>query len=459
MSELQKQFLSLWRTIKAYPRYRVQAEDKWKNLRAPAIEKSLAHTEKWIKGIASKPSLTPLDLEKLRDKIQSVYTGRAKVDFTRRERRNFPFILLSEKNSVALTRFIMRYIDLGKTLTFRRVLFVYFNKFTKDDPKIVFLQNVLQEWVTKKDLRAMERNAFLKKSPFLLSMDGTKKLGKLFLQSGIVGALQDIDFPSNLFASQFVKMAIQEAFHLQAPMKTKLERFVEVVKNPLYKGQTPYIIGPLIIGAAKAGNAAIIAQLMDLIFKVMGDPRGNNASWIHVEEEAQKIYYQWMVKNDFAVFFSLIERTAGSTSENGDVMWKYRQAFWKAYMDEISMSRIILGDEARREAQRLDKKLTNYDILEGKSADSSLLVFVIGDYTFIEPSHNGKLRIYKNKASPIDIMAIGHNHIDYRDITRTYTYEEFVHTRRGDIPSWQPKVRSWLKTHCGIWRDERQWRL
>ena len=171
MSELQKQFLSLWRTIKAYPRYRVQAEDKWKNLRAPAIEQSLAHTEKWIKGMASKPSLTPLDLEKLRDKIQSVYTGRAKVDFTRRERRNFPFILLSEKNSVALTRFIMRYIDLGKTLTFRRVLFVYFNKFTKDDPKIAFLQNVLQEWVTKKDLRAMERNAFLKKSPFLLSME------------------------------------------------------------------------------------------------------------------------------------------------------------------------------------------------------------------------------------------------------------------------------------------------
>ena len=448
MSKLNEQMQSLGRILKSYPRFSMHADDKWKKLDFPCIEKSLKHIEELTNGRAIKSLLDPVDLEKLRDKVQKIYTGRLKEDLTRRECRNLPFILLSEKNSLPLTKFIMRKIDLEKTLTFRSVLFIYFNKFKTNDSKIEFLQSELQSWIGI-DSQALKRNAFLKKSPFLLSNSGTKKLGDLFIRNGIVQVLQGIDFPRNLFACQFVKMAIQEAFHLQASIKTKLERFVEVVKNPLYKGQIPYIIGPLIIDAAKVGDAQIIAKLMDLIFKVMGDPR-NNASWIHVEDEAQKIYYQWMVKNDFAVFFALIESTAGVTAD-GKRMWRERKTFWNAYLNEISMSRIILGSDARQLAQNLQKQLTNYDILKGKSADSCLLVFQMRGYTFIESSHNGSLRIYPKEKEPIDFFFAGHKIIKYSDITQLRTMEQFVHRNM-----WQFKVHDWIVKNCGIWRDAKQ---
>ena len=448
MSELNKQMQSLGKIVKAYHRYSVHADDKWKKLDFPCVKKSLKRVEELTNVRAIKSLLNPVDLERLRDKVQKIYTGRLKEELTRRECRNLPFILLSEKNSLSLTKFIMRKIDLEKTLTFRSVLFSYFNKFKTNDSKIEFLQSELQSWISI-DSQALKRNVFLKRSPFLLANNGTKELGNLFIKYGVVQALQQIDFPSNLFASQFVKMAVQEAFRLEASMETKLERFVEVVKNPLYKGQTPYIIGPLIIGAAKAGDASIIAKLMDLIFKVMGDPR-NNASWIHVEDEAIKIYYKWMVKNDFAVFFALIERTASVTAD-GERMWRERKAFWNAYLNEISMSRIVLGSDARQMAQNLQKKLTNYDILKGKSADSCLLVFQMRGYTFIESSHNGSLRIYPKEKEPIDFFFAGHKIIRYSDITQLRTMEQFVHRNM-----WQFKVHDWIVKNCGIWRDAKQ---
>lgn len=70
-------------------------------------------------------------------------------------------------------------------------------------------------------------------------------------------------------------------------------------------------------------------------------------------------------------------------------------------MDEIRASRIIIGQKAKLILNDLPKeeksKLIAYDYLEGKSSDTSLLVFTIGQYTFIEVSYNGKLRIYSRE--------------------------------------------------------------
>ena len=133
-------------------------------------------------------------------------------------------------------------------------------------------------------------------------------------------------------------------------------------------------------------------------------------------------------------------------------------------MDEIRASRIIIGQKAKLILNDLPKeeksKLMAYDYLEGKSSDTSLLVFTIGQYTFIEVSHNGKLRIYSRAKSPIQIFDQRHRTIPYSDLIKSDTEQEFVHTNpMGRGPNWQPKVRNWIYDHCDIWRKEEQWKV
>lgn len=218
------------------------------------------------------------------------------------------------------------------------------------------------------------------------------------------------------------------------------------------------MVGPVIINVDEEGSDSAKNWLMQLVFREMGDPRGNNTAWLYVEEEAKEIFLHWLVKNDFAVFFHIIAKTA-------DAKWKYRQDFWSAYMDEIRASRIIIGPKAKQlilnDLPKEEKsKLMAYDYLEGKSSDTSLLVFTIGQYTFIEVSYSGRLRIYSRAKSPIQIFAQGHRTIPYSHLINSDTEKEFIHTNpRGRGQSWQPKVRDWIYDHCGIWREEQQWKV
>ena len=254
-----------------------------------------------------------------------------------------------------------------------------------------------------------------------------------------------------------MKAAIVNAFQMDIGLDAKQNLLKTLTENPVYKGLVPKVVGPVIISVDEEGSDSAKNWLMQLVFRYMGDPRGNNTAWLYVEEKAKEIFLHWLVKNDFAVFFHIIASTA-------DSMWKYRQAFWGAYMDEIRASRIIIGQKAKLILNQLPseekRKLMAYDYLEGKSSDTSLLVFTIGQYTFIEVSHNGKLRVYSREKSPIQIFSQRHRTIYYSDLINSDTEEEFVHTNpRGRGPNWQPKVRDWIYDHCGIWRKEQQWKV
>lgn len=214
-------------------------------------------------------------------------------------------------------------------------------------------------------------------------------------------------------------------------MDAKQVLLENLTKDQVYKGLVPQVVGPVIINVDEEGSDSAKNWLMQLVFRYMGDPRGNDTAWLYVEEEAKEIFLHWLVKNDFAVFFHIIAKTA-------DAKWKYRQDFWSAYMDEIRASRIIIGPKAKQlilnDLPKEEKsKLMAYDYPEGKSSDTSLLVFTIGQYTFIEVSYSGRLRIYSRAKSPIRIFAQGHRTIPYSHLINSDTEKEFVHTNpRGE---------------------------
>lgn len=452
MSELSQSIARLTMKATALNRQAGESHERWKVLRFP-------HTEavcRKLSGMADRMiSVNPIDLQVLVKKAVRMYQG-SREEFNWREIRSLPFVIFSPEVTLPAARYILKQIGLEKTTCFRRLLFAYFRGYKPKESKTEWIRTVLWKQMQKNDRRVRSIH-FLQDFPQLLAKDGVSQMAEFFSEGDLYGGLQTLSFPSTLYGSNFVKAAIVNAFQMDIGLDAKQNLLKDLTENPVYKGLVPKVVGPVIISVDEEGGDSAKNWLMQLVFRYMGDPRGNNTAWLYVEEKAKEIFLHWLVKNDFAVFFHIIASTA-------DSMWKYRQAFWGAYMDEIRASRIIIGQKAKLILNQLPseekRKLMAYDYLEGKSSDTSLLVFTIGQYTFIEVSHNGKLRVYSREKSPIQIFSQRHRTIYYSDLINSDTEEEFVHTNpRGRGPNWQPKVRDWIYDHCGIWRKEQQWKV
>lgn len=453
MSELSQSIARLNMKANTLSRQARESKERWNTLRLPRTEMVLRKLrEKADKMIR----VDPLDQKVLVKKTVRIYQG-SQEEFTRREIRNLPFVISSSELSMPVAKFALRQVDLDKTSCFRRLLFAYFRDYEPKERKTEWIRTVLWKQMQKNDRRVRSIH-FLQDFPQLLAKDGVSQMAEFFSEGDLYGGLQILSFPSTLYGSNFVKAAIVNAFQMDIGLDAKQNLLKDLTENRSYRVLVPKVVGPVIISVDEEGNDSAKNWLMQLIFRYMGDPRGNDTAWLYVEEEAKEIFLHWLVKNDFAVFFHIIAKTA-------DAKWKYRQDFWSAYMDEIRASRIIIGPKAKQlilnDLPKEEKsKLMAYDYLEGKSSDTSLLVFTIGQYTFIEVSYSGRLRIYSRAKSPIQIFAQGHRTIPYSHLINSDTEQEFVHTNpRGRGQSWQPKVRNWIYDHCGIWREEQQWKV
>lgn len=452
MSKLSQSIARLNRKADILSRQARESKEHWITLRLPQTEMVLRELRKKVDKMIQ---VDPLDLQVLVKKTVRIYQG-SQEEFTRREIRNLPFVIFSPELSMPAAKFALRQVDLDKPSCSRRFLFAYIRGYKPKERKTEWIRTVLWKQMQKND--GMVRSIhFLQDFPQLLAKDGVSQMAEFFSEGDLSGGLQRLSFPLTLYGSNFVKAAIVNAFQMDIGLDAKQNLLKTLTKDPRYKGLVPQVVGPVIISVDEEGSDSAKNWLMQLIFRYMGDPRGNDTAWLYVEEEAQKIFLHWLVKNDFAVFFHIIAKTA-------DAKWRYRQDFWSAYMDEIRASRIIIGPKARFILNDLPKeeksKLMAYDYLEGKSSDTSLLVFTIGQYTFIEVSYDGKLRIYSRAKSPIQIFAQGHRTIPYSHLINSDTEKEFVHTNpMGRGPNWQPKVRNWIYDHCGIWREEQQWKV
>ena len=452
MSELSQSIARLNRKANTLSRQARESKERWNTLRFPQTETVLRELRKKADKMIQ---VDPLDLQVLVKKTVRIYQG-SQEEFTRREIRNLPFVIFSPELSMPVAKFALRQVDLDKPSCFRRFLFAYIRGYEPKERKTEWIRTVLCKQMQRND--GMVRSIhFLQNFPQLLAKDGISQMAEFFSEGDLSGGLQRLSFPLTLYGSNFVKAAIVNAFQMDIGLDAKQNLLKALTKDPRYKGLVPKVVGPVIISVDEEGSDSAKNWLMQLIFRFMGDPRGNDTAWLYVEEEAKEIFLHWLVKNDFAVFFHIIASTA-------DRRWKYRQAFWSAYMDEIRASRIIIGQKAKlilNDRSKEEKsKLMAYDFLEGKSSDTSLLVFTIGQYTFIEVSYNGKLRIYSRAKSPIQIFAQGHRTIPYSHLINSDTEQEFVHTNpMGRGPNWQPKVRNWIYDHCDIWREEQQWKV
>ena len=179
---------------------------------------------------------------------------------------------------------------------------------------------------------------------------------------------------------------------------------------------------------------------IEAFYKTMGDPRiaKGSLNWHDVSESAIRIFRHWIAERDLDLFFKIIEATAV------DSMWSNRKAYWKKYLPMMHNTWVFFGRDAMKYVRGLKNKALAYGELKHGSVDQSVFAFQIENYTFVEFSHNGSLRVWLIDDAP---EIFGEESVDAGEIRSDY------YPVKGKVPhlgDWQLKVDDWMYKNCHL---------
>ena len=186
-------------------------------------------------------------------------------------------------------------------------------------------------------------------------------------------------------------------------------------------------------------------RLQSFFLRHFGDPRlrsGRN-KWSGVPDEIRHVVIEWLVKEALEEFFLLIKETAL------DEHWRYREAFWKAFLRQKSIEKawFILGPRASRLSKSQSKEQeSTTGMLSGAQSDQSVLLLRMPGMTIAEWSHNGSCRIwldgnpdvpafYKSSYSRYALMRGA-------DFSQRHVYSEYGR--------WQDRIARWMHENTGV---------
>ncbi len=146
------------------------------------------------------------------------------------------------------------------------------------------------------------------------------------------------------------------------------------------------------LDGGRAPSGAIQTEVREFLLKHLGDPRTRQGEWAKVSSKAVALIRSWLARASLKAFFNLIADHAY------DKQWRYREAFWSAYLDHIEDAWLVLGSDAYHSARSIRDLSGGYGRLDGAARDQSVLLFRMGSgrtrLVICEWSHNGKLRAW-----------------------------------------------------------------
>ena len=193
-------------------------------------------------------------------------------------------------------------------------------------------------------------------------------------------------------------------------------------------------------------------RIRNLLIGVLGDPRLPKSSprWNKVDPEAVTILRRWQNRASVLQFFDIVTETMSDPDEKR--MWRYRRAFWTAYMDYLDDAYVVFATGAARLA-RLRAQQTGDDSFKlfGQFSTNpplrrqAVLILRIGDATVAEWSHNGACRIWSSN-EPIAPKPYQKTYGVY-DLRNAKT--SIVH-HSNETYGWQHKVAEDLRLRTGV---------
>lgn len=412
------------------------------------------------------------DLEVLKDKVKFAY-HMGKLNIMDREvKKKFPFLLSwASKNSNGLCRLLLdeiKQIDSMRLL--RREIYIYFNEYGSAG----YIRE-LKDDILKKLRRYDKKNSFLlsmKNNTYLFNPMGIGYVRERCAASGIFPFFNSLHFPKSFLHSTYVKEVIEGIFQASFT-KLNLESKISLFENLYSKLECefsdflPYIYAALIMqieGYRGVQRGSFIEIIRPKALSFMGDPRlglGHFGRWGAVGSEVAEIFIKWVSQYDLDAFFDVIGNSL--TTVQAKNMWEYRERFWTSYKNRIQMVWVGFGSNAKKLAESKNMSCGEYS---GFGDDTkSCIMIVIGDYMFIERSHNGSLKVWEKKHCP---FKIGDDKILESKInnTRGLTHVEengkekdaWVHSSSATY-YWQKKVGNFIAQYMHISKPVSAWQV
>jgi len=159
-----------------------------------------------------------------------------------------------------------------------------------------------------------------------------------------------------------------------------------------------------------SSDLKIHKELKDFSIEAWKNPKLRNAGaskWIHVSEQTWRMVLSWVQEANLRLFFELLRRR-GVPDPHG------RLDFWMKYINQISFTRLILGDDMRRYLnthpemkEHFKNDIESFANLTGAKGESSLDAFImeINGHFVVEFNPHGGCYVYKKGSNTFNVNA------------------------------------------------------
>lgn len=265
-----------------------------------------------------------------------------------------------------------------------------------------------------------------------------------FLKSGILTALREWVPTRSLGAAS-------DAMHGRLLALLEYEDGLRFDDRPMRVEVASGLLAPCI---DRAPVPQTKEALQSFFLKHFRDPRlpSGKHRWSGVSEDIRRVMIRWLVERALDQFFMLLKETAY------DQHWRYREAFWRAFLDEGYIDDIwfVLGSQAEAMLEVMSddpEALETTAELYGAQSDQSVLLMRMPGITIAEWSHSGSCHLWLDGAQGAPDLY--EQDYDAYELRRPYPYPRSwnAHSQRHDGSQrgrWQDKIASWLRKNTGI---------
>ncbi len=199
------------------------------------------------------------------------------------------------------------------------------------------------------------------------------------------------------------------------------------------------------------------APVQTYVLSEWQDPRivGADVKWYGVSKEARKIFTKWLTEADLEFFFGIVAKACK------DENFRYRKAFWLAYLEHITFCRPILHKDAEvlfKGNRYYEESRKSVATLSGGGRNQHAFIIQIGNHTCVEFSSTGAAcYVYENVNLPFDLDEVKYhlNELRRTDLKRnnhTYTppLKHWQPHYGAEKYSWQRSFAKWIEDELGI---------
>ena len=322
------------------------------------------------------------------------------------------------------------------------------------------------EWA---DSPKLERQKMLLDQHRLLEPDGPEWLSETFEHSSKTAAefIQEIGMGGGLSGSGYLRAT---ALHIGKTTRRRLSQrqlttaeldrvldfhFVDTSARKFFRssaGDQSELAENLLLPFVDDDPAPDIQLLLkNFLIQHWGDPRLDRSNWWRVSDTAQAALRRWLVQETLEDFFRLLDHQS-QFYEDADRQWRYRSAFWQAYLRGgfITDAWVALGHRVREDASKFLKassiRYGNLKSGDGARPDHAVLILRVGSLVVVEWSHSAKCRVWL--ADDEQVPQFYRKQYQRQELVTGSDYEQIHHS--AATGSWQGTLANYIKRRTGI---------